>query len=109
MRELPCDQALGNGGSLYFYAQAEAPDWEFDALICNESGKPFEPPTCRVAEHYAAEDGVLSVLCGEWPAGADRFDYLADFARIVERMATCEDGTGGMGGAGGSSSAAGCP
>jgi hypothetical protein len=79
--ETPCDEAIAIGERFYFYAEREAPEWDFDAFNCYESGKPFEAPTCIPATQYAIEDGVVRILCGEWQSG-DEGSYQADFVRI---------------------------
>ncbi len=100
--EAPCDEAIEHEGTLYFYAQAAAPSRDFAVSNCFESGKPFEAPTCEPAMQFAIEDGVVSVLCGEWLAGAETASFLADFVRFEETTSECESqGAGGFGGSGG--------
>lgn len=92
--ETACSEVVAIEDRLYFYAQTEAPDWEFDAFNCYESGKPFEAPTCTPATQYAIEDGVVNVLCGEWQSG-NPGSYQADFVRFEERATDFDsDGLG---------------
>jgi hypothetical protein len=98
--EAPCDEAYGDEERIYFFAEARAPEWEFEAFVCRDNEKPFELPVCSPTIDYVIQDGVISVLCGEWREGAIDLDYLGEFfVRLVEMLG--EPGGAGGGGDGG--------
>lgn len=89
--ELSCNEAHTTPDRVYFYAEAQSPEWELEVFNCNDPEKPFESPACNPASEYVIEGGVIRVLCGEWEVGAETVDYLADFVRIEESVVQSDE------------------
>jgi hypothetical protein len=78
--EVPCNKLVASAGHLYFYVEAEAPEWDVRVLTCTAPDAPFTPPVCEPTTYYVIEDGMIGVLCGEWTLGTE----VPDFVRIEE-------------------------
>ena len=83
--ELACDELTSTESGIFFYAESEAPSWEFDAFYCTAGETPFAPATCTTT-NYVIEDGFVRVLCSQWQPEAQVGDYLADFVRIERKL-----------------------
>ena len=78
--ELECGEAEDTAEGVFFYAEAQAPEWEFTASTCTETLDPTAPPSCTSTSNYQVEAGVVRVLCGVW--GTEERAPLPDFVRI---------------------------
>ena len=80
-----CNEAAITEGRVYFYAELEAPEGDFEAFVCAEAENPVSPPVCTEATELSVEGDTLRVLCGEWEVGGAPADYLPDFVRIEQK------------------------
>jgi len=82
--DLPCDGlAQTEQGSIYWYAEVDAP-LEVDRVeLCERDNIDFLDPHCTETLDYAVnEDGVLRVLCGTWTGTPAN---VADFVHVEGR------------------------